>query len=1062
MLLYLILLVILLPASARQKGDSLINGQVLDADTRQVLPGATIRYRTATYTTHTGPDGRFTINASATGDSLSVSYVGYIPSIIALKNSRMTAPLTVLLSPARTGLQEVVVSTGYQSLPKERATGSFEKADQHLLNRSTGEDLLSRLEGTTTVLFDNRNKDRQLLVRGRSTLFGNNAPLVVVDNFPFDGDLGQLNPNDIESVTLLKDAAAASIWGARAGNGVLVITTRKGRFSQPLRVEASSNITIIEKPDLFRDNAMSSADFIDVETQLFQKGFYNNDINNTLEHPPLSPVVEILQKEKSGLLSHDQAASQIAALRNNDIRNDFRKFLYRTAISQQHAVSLSGGTPFINYFLSAGYDDQQSSLTRNGTKRITLRSDNTFKPSERLELRLGLIYTYSRTAANNPGQEMIIPGGGKTRYYPYASLADKDGAPLALVKDYRTTFTDTAGRGLLQDWKYYPLQELQQMDNKYDLHTYRLNLGAKYHIVPSLTAEVSYQYERQAGAMWNLYNSGTYYARNLVNLFTQVKDGQAGYGIPKGGILDMANDDLLTHTGRGQLNYNRTWNNRHELVALAGMEIKQSRSRYNSNRTYGYDPALLTFGNVDYVSYLPTFQNLKGNQQVYNPQDFTDRLYRFVSYYANATYTYDNRYILSLSARKDASNLFGVKSNQKGVPLWSAGLRWNISQENFFKTTWLPMLAARITYGYSGNTNNRLSALTIMSYGAAGSNFYINEPFATISTPPNPGLRWEKTAMFNMGLDFRFKKDILSGSIEFYLKKSTDLVGNTPVDPTTGVSTMDKNSAAIKGHGLDVSLHSTIINRKIKVEANLLLSYNTNSITQYNYKYNRASSYINNGINPLEGKPTDAILSYRWEGLDNEGNPQGWLNGKVSKDYAGIRSKSLLSDLVYSGRSLPPVYGAFRPTISYGRWSLSANILFKLGHYFRRNSINYSALFQTWNGHSDYARRWMQPGDEKNTSVPSIMYPANSYRDEFYLQSAALVEKAGIIRWKDISLQYTIPAASGKKSFFGQVQCFLYLDNIGTLYRANANHLDPEYGAAIPPRSASIGIRTSF
>ncbi|RAJ80103.1 TonB-linked SusC/RagA family outer membrane protein [Chitinophaga dinghuensis] len=1050
-----------LPIAAQQA--NLIKGYVMEAGTRKPLSGATVRYKKDQQITHTTASGQFLIGR-VIDDSLYVSFVGYTPAIISGDEIASKTPnLVIYLTPVQTGLQEVVVSTGYQSLPKERATGSFEKVDQTTLSRRPGKDLLSHLEGTSSILFDKRNKDQQLLVRGRSTLFANNAPLLVVDNFPFDGSIEQINPNDVESVTLLKDAAAASIWGAQAANGVLVITTRKGRYNQPLKVEAATNITVMDKPDLFKDNATSSGDFIDVEEKLFKEGFYNNDISNTYNRPPLSPVVEILQKEKAGLIGHEQAVDQIAALRQHDVRDDYRKYLYRTAISQQHSVNLSGGAPGIHYFFSAGYDDQQNSLVRNGSQRITLRSENSLRLTKQLELQLGLLYAYSKTTNNNPGPDMLSPGGGKFRYYPYAMLADHNGAPLPLVKDYRAAFTDTAGAGMLQDWKYYPLREVGLADNRTTMQNYRLNLGARYSITPALSAELRYQYERQAGGTWNLYNGETYYARNLINLYSQIAgSGQVLYGIPRGGILDEGASDLTSHSGRAQLNYNQHWKERHQLAALAGLEMKEVRTRNNIHRTYGYDPDLLTFSNVNYVDYLPTYLNLNGSQRIPDPLAFGDIQLRYVSYYANASYTFDNRYVLSASARKDASNLFGVKTNQKGVPLWSAGLRWNISQEKFFNLSWLSMLAARITYGYNGNTSNRLSALTIINYGAAGSNFYINQPFATIVTPPNPSLRWEKTGTLNIGLDFRLRGNALSGSIDYYTKKSTDLIGITPLDPTTGVVNMSKNSAIIQGRGIDISLQSRIIDRKVKLEAALLFSYNTNKITRYLYKYTRASSYIGSGINPLEGRPTDAILSYRWEGLDANGNPQGWLNGSVSKDYYAITNKSLLSDLVYSGRALPPFYGAFRPSVSYSRWTLSANFLFKLGHYFLRNSINYSALYQNWTGHSDFALRWQQPGDEKTTNVPAMIYPADPYRDGFYLQSSALVEKAGMIRWKDLNLQYTITPQGKHSPLFSQLLCYLYLENIATIYRANKYGLDPEYGASVPPRSISFGIKATF
>ncbi|RFS26781.1 SusC/RagA family TonB-linked outer membrane protein [Chitinophaga silvatica] len=1057
---YLILLSLLIQqVGSAQDIPIKINGKLVDHITGQNIQGASVYYTIAPYKTRTSKEGFFNINKATSGDTIVFSFLGYNTLKIPVNNLTNTDN-TIRLLPSQTGLKEVVInSTGYQLIPTERATGAFENINQSVLDRRISGDWLSKLDGSSTILFDHRNKGQELLFRGRSTLFGNNSPLIVVDNFIVEGDMNQINPNDIASITLLKDAAASSIYGARAANGVLVITTKKGKYNQSQRIDITSNVTFTEKPDLYRDNSISASDFIDVEKTLFQKGYYSGQLNNSYTRPPISPVVELLQQEADGFITHDQATKSIDALRGNDIRKDFQRYFYRTAASKQYAMSMRGGTNNVNYYFSAGFDDQQSNLVRNNIRRLTLLSENTFRITKKLELTLGLQYAYSKTVNNN-NLNMVTPGADKTKYYPYAEVADANGNPLPIVKDYRFAFIDTVGHGKLQDWRYYPLKDLQQSDNYTDLNGLRMKAAASYSISEGLSAQVNYQYERQTSSLWNMSNSDTYYSRNLTNLFTQITGSSIVYGIPLGGIIDQSTETLTTHSGRVQLNYNRSWN-KSQISAIAGMEIRQSQTVSNNSRSYGYDPNLLTASNVDYVSYLPTYMNLKGDQQVYNPQDFNRFMYRFTSYYANASYTYDGKYVISASARKDASNLFGVRSNQKGTPLWSTGLRWNISQEKFYTSTVLPTLAVRLTYGYAGNTSNKLSALTIISYNPAGTNYLINEPYATITTPPNPNLRWEKTATTNIGIDFKTKNSLLSGSIDYYIKNSIDLIGNAPLDPTTGVTSIDINSASIKGNGIDISLTAKVIDiNQWRLETNLLFSYNNNKITKYQYRYSKAISYMGSGINPIEGKPTDALLSYRWEGLDNQGDPRGWLSGKISKDYSAIRSKSTLDDLVYSGRSLPPVYGAFRPMLSYRNWSLSSSITYKLGHYFRRNSINYTALFQNWNGHSDFSKRWQQPGDEESTYIPAMSYPANSYRDEFYLQSAVLVDKADIIRLKDISLQYSLGLTQSK--FLKQLVLNLYLDNICTIYKATKDLQDPEYGSAIPPRSISVGLKASF
>ncbi|HEY9259658.1 carboxypeptidase-like regulatory domain-containing protein, partial [Chitinophaga sp.] len=459
--------------TAQDTASTFIRGRVINQKNGVPMSGASIRYVVSKYTTRTTTGGYFSINRPAVVDSIIVTYVGFTAVKLPVNAINETSEIVIRLSPEQTGLKEVIVSTGYQSLSQERATGSFEKVDQSVLDRRISNDLLSKLDGTTSILFDRRNKGQELLFRGRSTLFGNNAPLIVVDDFPIEGNLNQINPNDIASVTLLKDAAASSIWGVRAGNGVLVVTTKKGRYGQTQKVDVTTNVTITEKPNLYKDNAMSSGDFIDVERELFKKGFYTSALDNVYNRPPVTPVVEILQQEANGTITHEQANARIDAFRNKDIRSDFRKYFYRTAISQQHAVSLRGGSPKIGYYLSAGFDDLQSGLTHNGSKRITLLSENSFQLSKRFSLQAGLQYAYSRIENNNPGPEMITPGADKVRYYPYAQLADPAGNPLPLVKDYRYSFIDTTGSGLLRDWRYYPLQELRLADNYNDLNTNR-------------------------------------------------------------------------------------------------------------------------------------------------------------------------------------------------------------------------------------------------------------------------------------------------------------------------------------------------------------------------------------------------------------------------------------------------------------------------------------------------------------------------------------------------------------------------------------------------------------
>lgn len=237
-------------------------------------------------------------------------------------------------------------TTGYQNLPRERATGSFSRVDSSLLQRRISTDVLGRLEDNVPGLAFNRSAmaggvNNPISIRGRSTLFANANPLILLDNFPYEGDVSAINPNDVESVTVLKDAAAASIWGARAGNGVIVITTRKGKRNQAPTVSLTSNITISDKPDLYAQPRISTADHIELEKTLFARNFFSSD-ETSANHPALSPVTELLIAQRDGHLSAAQAQQQIEALKGRDLRDDYSRYLYRKSVNQQYALQVNG------------------------------------------------------------------------------------------------------------------------------------------------------------------------------------------------------------------------------------------------------------------------------------------------------------------------------------------------------------------------------------------------------------------------------------------------------------------------------------------------------------------------------------------------------------------------------------------------------------------------------------------------------------------------------------------------------------------------------------------------
>lgn len=1064
-LLIFCLLCLSLTGSAQQQ---LVSGKVIASKDSTALPGATVVLKGTGNGITTGTDGTFTLSGVPDKGILFVSFLGYTSREVEI-NTPLSQHLVIALQENSSSLQEVIVSTGYQDIPQERATGSFAQVSSARLNEQVSTDVLSRLEAVANGLtVDRGTNSGGIMIRGLSTIQGPKAPLIVVDNFPYEGDINNLNPNDIENITLLKDAAAASIWGARAGNGVIVITTKKSRYNQPLRLEFNSNVTLADAPSLAGIRQMSTSDFIDVEQMLFGRGYYNSQINSTAR-PALTPVIEILIQKANGTLSEQEADARINHLRQVDVRDEFSRYMYQRTLNQQYSLNLRGGSASNAWLVAGGYDRNMNELAA-GYNRVNLRFQNTLRPVKNLELATGIYLTQSRRTSGKPGygDVSMVPG---RLLYPYASFADEAGTPLAVMKDYRQSFKNETGNGRLLDWNYYPLEDYRHNRTGTELRDILANFGLRYQLPLGLEADLKYQFQHQETTTESLQGEHSYGARDLVNRFTQINpaSGAVTHIIPRGGILDISNGFTESHNARGQLNFNRAWDS-HSFAALAGGEVRSTNITGKSNRLYGYNEDILTFGKVDYVNRYPSIIN--GSLAFIPDNTFvSDKLNRFVSLFGNAAYTYKGRYTLSASARQDASNLFGVRANDRWTPLWSSGLGWDISGEPFYKLAFLPFLKLRATYGFSGNVNQNLAAVTTMSYRTSLSAQTLS-PTATFSNYANPELTWETAGMFNTGLDFRLKNDVLSGSLEYYRKIGTDLFGRELIDYTSGIgSSVVRNAASMKGNGFDVELNAGIVNTtSFSWTAHLNASYYKDEVTKYYLSSTRGSSFVGSvpAISGQEGKPVYGIYSYRWAGLDpSTGAPQGYLNGEASTDYAALTGPSvLLDDLTYHGSALPTYFGSVGSTVSYRNFSLTARVSYKMGYFFRRRSINYGSLFANSQGHADFANRWQQPGDEALTDVPALYYPVASVRESFYAGAETLVERGDHIRFQYVTASYELRKANWARLPFERAQTYLNVSNLGLIWTANRQGLDPDYNLssfALPPsRAYALGFKVFF
>ena len=1051
-----------------------IKGRVLNEKGEPIV-GATIKVKGANKGVSTNDNGEFTLIDVNDRATLIISGVN-IETFEVQVDGRSDLATLVAKTKIKTGETVIIeANTGYQTVKPNEITGSLDVIDNKMLNQQAGTNILDRLKDVTSgVLFDNTKavvpgkKELGITIRGLGSINGPLDPLIILDNFPYEGSIANINPNDIESITILKDAAAASIWGARAGNGVIVITTKKGRFNQKLKMEFSSNLIVTKRPVLFWQQ-MSTSDFIDVELYLFGKGFKLADTAN-INKPALTPVYEILLRRKKGQISAADSTLQIDSLKAIDNRNDFNKYFYRDALLQQYAINLRGGSGNVAWFISGAYDRSINNLNARFNK-ANIHIENSYKPTKNLQIIFGTYYTNSKAFNGSNEYTIVSQVGGKR--LPYVKFADKNGKALAIDNKYRKIYTDTAGSGRLLNWKYYPLEEYRHDKLTETIQELLTNVSVQYQFLKSLKAKAIYQYEQEWNTEERHADMESFYTRDLINRFTILGVTAAKidtFNIPRGDILEHHNTILRSHNLRGQIDFNQSWNN-HEISAIAGAEIREVVGNGNSATYYGYRENPFSYGVVNFKINYKTFVNGSLATIPSPPSLNTTRVQRFVSVFSNASYAFKQRYIASVSGRKDASNVFGLSTNDRWTPLWSAGLGWQISKEDFYKIGTVPYLKIKTTLGTSGNVDVSRSAHAIASSATAQNS---NLPYLRITTLNNPSLRWEKSRQLNFGLEFGLKNMRISGSIDYYIKKGIDLYGPTPFDYTTwgNAGTITKNVANSESRGIDLIIRSKNIDRSFKWGTTLFFNYNRNKTTAY-FAPSAESIYglISGGtlITPVVGKPLYAIAAYKWGGLNASGDPQGYLNGQLSANYSAIiteaQGKGIASNMVYVGPSSPTHFGSLINSLSWKSVSLIFNISYKFGYYFRKPALNYADLYNNGISHTDFTKRWMKSGDELVTNIPAMVYtdyPQFSNRTNFYALSEINVLKADQIRLQYINMAYTV-SNQNRKFLFETLQLYINITNLGIIWRANKEKVDPDYpSGAIPTRQFAFGIRGNF
>ncbi|MFZ0576572.1 MAG: TonB-dependent receptor, partial [Psychrobacillus psychrotolerans] len=629
-------------------------------------------------------------------------------------------------------------------------------------------------------------------------------------------------------------------------------------------------------------------------------------------------------------------------------------------------------------------------------------------------------------------------------YYPYTKLADDQGNSLPIIYRYRPAFLDllnsTYGDKLLS-MQFAPLKDIDEGYVKTKNQNINILIGAKYNLSSVFSVNINYNYNRGFNEQNGFDGPNSFYVRNLVNLFTTPLDyvdpifgtaDPARRQIPIGGIYRPRIQYTSNQTLRGQLNVEKKWNEKNQLSAIAGVDIGQNYilNRYDSY--YGYDENTKIFNNRlnFYDNRLP---NLFGDAntglsvgQIPAVLDINDYKIRTFSVYSNAAYTYARRYTLSGSIRKDYSSEFGQGADQKSTPFYSVGGSWNINNEDFYNLALLPLLKFRATFGYNGNVNPLVYSRPILFRSSfVDSNSGL--PYSSTSNGSQGGvsninLRPERTGTFNLGIDFGFRGNRISGSVEYYNKNTSDLLSANPIDPTTGFNTVVYNTANLNGKGIDLTINSLNFQSGLfRWNSNFLFSWNTNKVLKvFSTAADNVGSFVLASGNLKAGYPYSKLFGLKWAGLDpSTGDPRGYLNGKIvtiTPDATGDNlfnqiTSAPMSEAHYFGSAVPVYYGSFRNTFSYGSFSVSTSILYKLGYFFRRpgsSLVRYTLLYRSGIPQgAEYSRRWQNPGDEQKTNVPSLTTANNLSRDNMYYFSEINVLMADHIRLQEINLSYS-------------------------------------------------------
>lgn len=1060
----------------RQNASGKVSGRVVDTAGAPLI-GVTVVIKGTAKGAATDANGNFSIdNISDPTVTLLVTYIGKKPLELTVT---LNSNSNIRMEDVAEQIGEVVV-TGYQTISRERTTGSFGAVSSSVLDEKPKLDLSSALEGQVAGL--NIDSDGSIAIRGVSSFQAGKAPLVVVDGFPVeaslfdnnldpknDGVLAGINPDNIASIYVLKDAVAASIYGARAANGVIVVTTKKGKRGKA-QISYKGTLSWQSKPNMDDLNIASPADYADAQMALYEADptlYTPFDSWFGTYSPNLAEVYYNLYLADIGRITPEEATSRNNALKGNNYLDELEKYVFRPQFTQQHNLQVTGGSDKHLYNVSANFTDTKENFkyAKNSKFIFDIGNDWDFNKWLSLSVNVNVNYSTRHTPTANPGingydmssytLSQLLTFSDGSLYSPYSSIVDKNGNPATIDGVLPFYAEQYEYLGTLKSWELNPIRNLNR--EVYDTQDFqaRINAMLRFNIIEGLTAEIGGTWQRGNYVRKQIYEEDSFTARSSFNFGTSVIDPST-HIIPEGAILNETKNNNQNWTIRGQANFNRAFGGeKHRVTALAGMEVRKMTYDNNVIETRaGYNETAGTFTPMDlqgWLSYayygqvVQYYANFTGTQGALAYMDN-----RFVSYYGNASYEYDNKYIVSGSVRLDLTNFFGTDKKYRYKPLWSVGGTWKLSQERFFDVSFIDKLDLRASYGINGNIALDQGPFLIFSAGdyesTTGGVSY------SISSPPNNQLRWEKTASFNAGIDFSMFDSRLNMSVDYYNKNSTDLLAPDNIDLTTGYSNLMINAGRIVNQGVEATINIDILrNTAVRWNITNVFSYNNNEVKTYNVTRNYVTNYTG-ASREVAGYPSGSLWSYRFAEVDPQtGTTLGYNQAgeKVALEFLGI------DDLVFSGTTVPKFDLSLTNRFNYKNWDFSFMIVSKLGHVHRKqvfSGTNYSSKYVT--------ERWREPGDIS-------LYPAldpYSYESWYHPDSDIFVKKSNFLRLRDVTLAYNFDRALMHRWGLESARVFVQAKNL-FLVKAKGVDIDPDaslYTGPSRPKEIYVGLQFTF